>query len=129
MDTQPNGAQAQGEDILQDYGAPEENMFSFKRVAASSGRFRILKDKFMTLDVSSAGSDGSNTNSVGFKGEWFSFQYQPRVPIQVNVVSGNSTPTVAGLETCNIFMLCGAVLNGAATTIQVTAASRCYYVD
>ncbi len=130
MDTQPNGAQAQGEDILQDIGAREENVYSFKRVSDSSQRFRILKDKFFLLQVSAAGTDGTNTNSVGFYGRNFSFQYKPRNPITVNIKSGNSTPTVAGLVTHNIFLLlAGTNTGGGSASLQIDAASRVYYCD
>lgn len=131
MDTQPNGSQAQGEDIFQDIGATGENLYSFQRTAASSGRFRILKDKKGVLQPTNSQTDGTNTASIGFQAHQFSWTYQPRTPIQVNLKSGNSTPTVAGLESCNIFMLCGAWLgqSGTAQQLFVVAASRAYYVD
>lgn len=129
MDTQPNGAQAQGEDIFQDIGEAGENIFSFKRVATTSGRFRVLKDDFLTLDATNSQTDGTNTASVGYADACFTWQYQPKMPIQVNVKSGNATPTVAGLVDCNIFMLVAAVRAGSAIAINVTGASRCYYVD
>lgn len=134
MDTQPNGSQAQGEDIMQDIGAAGENLYSFKRVASSSGRFRILKDVFGVLEPNNSQTDGANTGSIGSATHQFSFQYQPNQPILVNVKSGNATPTVAGLETCNIFML---LVGNRATTagtpaaeaMYIRAASRAYYVD
>jgi hypothetical protein len=66
MDTQPNGAQAQGEDIMQDMGAARGNLFTFKRTSASSGRFRILKDKFFVLHPTNSQTDGANTGSIGY---------------------------------------------------------------
>ncbi len=128
-DEQPNGAQAQGEDIMQDIGEAGENLFSFKRVAASSGRFRILKDQFVTLQSTVAGTDGTNTNSLGFEGELFSFQYQPNNAILVNVKSGSATPTIASTINCNMFLLVAGTRNDSALAITVTAASRAYYVD
>ncbi len=124
MDTQPNGAQAQGEDVMQDIGAAGETIFSYKRVADTSGRFRILKDIFMDLNVSAVGTDGTNTNSVGFLAQSFSFQYQPQVPIQVNIKSGNATPTIGGLSSCNIFLLLNSQVGA-----TIVAASRAYYCD
>ncbi len=128
-DEQPNGAQAQGEDIMQDIGATGENLYSFKRVASTSGRFRVLKDEFVTLQPATAGTDAANTNSLMWSGSQFSFQYQPNVPILVNIKSGNATPTVAGTINCNFFMLVGAVRSAAAIGVIVSAATRCYYVD
>ncbi len=128
-DEQPNGSQAQGEDIMQDIGASGENLYSYKRVAASSGRFRILKDEFSTLQPAVAGTDGASTNSLGWEGGNFSFQYQPNNPILVNVKSGSATPTVASTINCNMFLLIAATRNDSATAVTITAASRAYYVD
>ncbi len=129
MDTQPNGAQAQGEDIMQDMGAAAENIYSYKRVADNSGRFRILKDSFETLQPAVSGTDGTNTNSNSWEGKQFTFQYTPRTPIQVNIKSGNATPTVAGLTSCNIFLLCFGITAGAAQAVNIAAVSRAYYCD
>lgn len=130
MDKQPNGTQAQGEDIMQDTGAAAENAYSFKRVADTSGRFRVLKDEFHVLDTSTAVNNASATTvSVGNNGRQFSFQYRPKKPIEVNIKSGNATPTVAGLINCNIFLLCYGVQSGAAKAINVQAVGRCYYCE
>ena len=48
-DKQPNGAQAQGEDVMQDLGAFGENAFSFMRVADNVGRFEIIKECYLTF--------------------------------------------------------------------------------
>ncbi len=129
MDTQPNGAQAQGEDVLQDLGSGNNNLYSYKRVATSSGRYRILKDLIVMLQPTVAAADGTNTNSEAFESHYFNFQYSPKVPIQVNIKSGNATPTVAGLETCNIFMLLGAQQANSDVSINITGAARAYYCD
>lgn len=130
MDTQPNGAQAQGEDIMQDIGAGAECLFSFKRVAESSGRFRILKDKFITLQPAVAVNNASATTvSTAYNSAVFKLQYQPKEPILVNVKSGNSSPTVAGLGTCNIFMLAYRADPSGAAGVLVRAASRAYFCD
>ncbi len=128
-DEQPNGAQAQGEDIMQDIGAAAENLFSYKRVASTSGRFRILKDNFITLQPAVAATDGASTNSSTAEGATFSFQYQPNAPILVNVKSGSATPTIASTINCNMFLLVAANRAGAAIAIGINAASRAYYVD
>jgi len=129
MDTMPNGAQAQGEDVLQDFGATGENIFAFQRVSAQSGRFRVLKDQVFEADVSAAGTDGASTNSIGFKDPNFSFTYTPKTPITVNVRAGNATPTIAGTVDCNIFVLVGAVRSGAAVGVTVYGCSRAYYCE
>ncbi len=128
-DEQPNGAQAQGEDIMQDIGAAGENLFSYKRVAESSGRFRILKDDFIMLQPATAGTDGTNTNSVATQSAMFSFQYQPNSPILVNIKSGNATPTIGGTINCNMFLLLAGNQGQAAVATFIRGASRAYYVD
>lgn len=124
LDTQPNGAQAQAEDIMQDIGA-NECLYSYKRIASTSSRFRILKDEFLVLQQIGAGTDGASTNSINYETKQFSFQYTPRKPIEVNIKSGNATPTVAGLINCNIFCIWSAV----GGTPNLLGASRCYYMD
>lgn len=131
MDTQPNGAQAQGEDVLADFGTNLENLYAFKNTSSSSGRFRILKDLMgMLVPQTSVNNASAATISTSFRMEPFSFQYVPRTPIQVNIKSGNSTPTVAGLESCNIFMLAYAVDEaGSIRVLTVAGCSRAYYCD
>ncbi len=129
MDTQPNGAQAQGEDILQDLGSGNNNLYSYKRVASSSGRYRILKDIIHMMQPAVTSTDGTNTSSEAFENVFFSFQYVPKVPILVNIKSGNATPTIAGLETCNIFMLLGSQQSNIDVAMNITGAARAYYCD
>jgi len=138
MDTQPIGAggvgaQAQGEDIMQDFGEAPENAFSFQRVAAATGRFRILKDELLVLDPAVASSDGSTVTTVSTSrnAASFSFQYRPKSPLQIQIRNGNATPTVAGVQSHNIFMLAYAynINTQAVLAVTVAAASRCYYAD
>lgn len=129
MDTRPNGTQAQGEDVLQDYGAALENVYSFQRVASQSGRFRILKDKFFTLNPSAAFNDAAATGTVGVNGTTFKFTYQPTIPLVVDIANGQATPAVAGAISHNIFMLCMGVRGASAVAVTVAAASRCYFSE
>ncbi len=129
MDEQPNGAQAQGESIMQDYGAIAENVYSYKSVASNSGRFRILKDEIVNLSPTAAGTDGTNTNSIAMGTHQFSFQYVPNTAKLVNIASGSATPTIASTVDCNVFLLCFGQRGGAAVAVHVSAASRCYYID
>lgn len=127
LDTMPSGAQAQGEDIMQDVGA-SETIFSYKRMADLGSRFRILKDLTGQLDPIVAASDHAalpSTASIAFRSQSFSFQYAPTVPMNVQIKSGNATPTIAGLVTANIFLL----LHTEGTSCVIRASSRCYYAD
>jgi len=137
MDTQPigvagAGGQAQGEDIMQDFGDTPENAYSFQRVAAATGRFRILKDELCVLQPAIAANDAAPTTiSTSRETARFSFQYRPKAPLQIQIRNGNATPTIAGVQSHNIFMLAYAYTNvaGAAVAVTVRGASRCYYVD
>ncbi len=128
MDTQPNGLQAQGEDVLQDVGAGE-TIHSFQRVSATSGRFRVLKDETHILQPCVTTTDGASTGAQMWEGIKFNWMYQPTKPRQVNVKSGSATPTVASLVDTNIFMLLAANRSSAAVLIRINACSRCYYSD
>lgn len=132
MDTQPNGTQAQGEDIMQDIGIYASNAHSFQRVANTGGRFRILKDKWFKCDsATSANNTTAGTISTAYNISRFSYQWVPKIPVEVNVKAGNATPTIAGLSNINIFLLAYAYNpgGGGVQTVNIGAASRCYYVD
>lgn len=123
-DTQPNGSQALGQDIMQDTGDSLENEFSFQRVANSLGRFRILKDEFIEINPAAAVYNGTNASNSFTQGT-FSFQYKPKSPIQCTIKSGNATPTVAGLVDTNIFLL----MYPSSSNLNIYGVSRAYYKD
>lgn len=126
MDTQPNGAQAQGEDTFLDMGTAAQCNYSFLSMGAGSGgRFRILKDKVFRLQPAVAGTDGANTNSVARSGASFQYTYKPKKPLQVILKANSSTPTVASLSNTNIYMLAHAT----GATVSLVGAARCYFQD
>jgi len=131
MDNAPNGLQAQGEDIMQDMGAAGENLYSFTRMTTQASRFRILKDKTYSLPVSAAQQDSlvAATASNGFTAKSFKFQYTPKVPISVNIKTGNSTPTTAAMINCNIFLLAYATVGTSEAAVTISGCSRCYFID
>jgi len=125
LDMQPNGAQAQGEQVFSDMGGASQCTYSFLAMGAGTGgRFRILKDKTYILQPASAGTDGASTNSVTRTGVQFSFSVNWRKALRVILKANSSTPTVASLANCNIFLLAHA--DGACT---IAGVSRCYYTD
>ncbi len=129
MDTQPNGAQAQGETIMQDAG-DSGTMYSFKKMSDQGTRFRLLKDQTGMLQPAVAGTDGAAaadpvTVSQAWESAQFSFQYQPSVPITCNVKSGTATPAIAGVVNCNIFLL----LHTFGNALLIEGAGRAYYTD
>lgn len=131
MDTQANGVQAQGEDVMQDYGAVPENQFSYQRIAGTAvNRFRVLKDETFVLQADVMGDyNATEAQSIAYRDHFFNFMYQPKKPLQISIATGNATPTVAGALSHNIFLLAFSSRGGAATTIRVQAATRCYYCD
>lgn len=125
-DTRPNGLQGQGEDVFTDVGDARQNNYSFLAMGAGqAGRFRILKDFWTVLQPAVAGTDGTNTNSVQNTGSPFSFTWKPRVPYEVLLKANSSTPTVASLSQCNIFLLAHA--SQATPAANIRGAARCYY--
>jgi len=124
QDTRPNGAQAQGEEVFTDMGGASQCNFSFLAMGAGqAGRFRILKDQFITLNPAIAATDGANTNSFSREGCMFSFTWKPKTPPEVLLKANSSTPTVASLSSMNVFLL--AHTDSAAIAIQ--ACTRTYY--
>jgi len=124
LDTRPNGAQAQGEDVFLDMGTASQVNWAFMSMGAGqAGRFRILKDYFVTLQPALAGTDGANTNSVVLQGANFSFTWKPRVPLEVLLKANSNTPTVAALSSCNIFLLAHSTVASTA----IVGCARTYY--
>jgi len=126
MDTQPQGAQANGDDIFTDMGTAAQSHFSFLAMAAGSGgRFQVLKDKLYTLQPGSAGTDGANTNSVSRGMVNFKCNYNWKKPLAVQLKANSATPTVASLSNYNIFVLVHCT-SGVVTT---SGCARAYYTD
>lgn len=128
MDTQPNGAQATGDLVFTDLGGAAQCNYSFIAMGASgNGRFRVLKDKTYFCQPATAGTDGVNTNSLGWTGSTVKMNYRPKKPLAVRIKGNSATPTVASLTDANIFMLCHA--SSTSPAVIFTGAARAYYVD
>lgn len=128
LDTQPQGAQAQGEQILTDMGAANQCHYSFLAMAAGSGgRFRILKDKLFMQQPAVAVTDGANTNSHVRTGINFKFNFNFAKPLAVMLKANSATPNVASLSNYNIFILAHSTNAVPASTIQGCA--RAYFQD
>lgn len=128
MDKQPNGAQAQGENVFTDMGTSFQAHHSFLAVAAGAGgRFQVLKDKFFTLQPAAAGTDGASTNSTVRTGVSFKFNCNFNKPLQVQLKANSAVPTVASLSNYNIFLLAHSIQAGG--TPQIDGCARCYFTD
>lgn len=128
MDTQPQGAQAQGESVFTDMGSAVQCNFSFLAMAAGSGgRFKILKDKIYTHQPAVAGTDGASTVSFVRTGNNFKFNVNFPQGLQVMLKASSATPNIAALSNINIFLLAhSSGTNGAAV---ISGCARAYYQD
>jgi len=125
LDSQPNGTQAQGEDVFLDMGSAFQQQFAFLSMGAGTGgRFRILKDFVVQLDPGTTGTDGANTMSTSNNGALFNFTWKPRVPMEVCLKANSATPIMASLSTANIFLLAHA----SAATVNLNSCARAYYL-
>lgn len=82
QDTQSNGTQAQGEDVFKDPSSTVSAVLSFQNVN-NFGRFKVLKDKFITLNPPSLSGTGANSFDVNGVDRSFKMTYKPKQPINV----------------------------------------------
>jgi len=129
LDKQPNKAQAQGEEVMQDYGTRENNVHSYMNVIGNIGRFEILQDKNYALRVDESFNDSATTGTIGFNGINFKLKWIPRNPVQVSIVSGFAVPSVSQTITHNVFMLCLGVRDAGAAGIKLDGCTRCYFTE
>lgn len=128
MDTMPQGAQAQGESVFTDLGDAVQCNYSYLALGAGTGgRFRILKDVIVRLQPVTAGTDGTNTNSLGFASGFFDMAVSFRRPIEVQTKASGTTPATSQLSNCNIFLL--AHSSSSTPTITLSGAARAAYAD
>jgi len=129
QDTQPNGAQAQGEEVFTDMGTALQCAFSYQAMGAGAGgRFKILKRKTYILAATVAGTDGANTNSIAIGTRPFEFTWQPKRPVTCCIKSSSATPTVATLSDNNFFLLAHG--SGVASyPPTIVGCARAYYAD
>lgn len=129
QDTQPNGAQAQGEEVFTDMGSAMQCAFSYQAMGAGAGgRFKILKRKTYVLPTTAAGTDGTNTNTVNIGTRNFEFTFAPKRPVLCCIKSSSATPTVATISDNNFFLLAKAS-GFAAGNPTIVGCARAYYCD
>ncbi len=109
MDTNCDGAQAQGENIFTDFGTDQVNVHSFLNMGSTAGKFRILKDIRLMLNPAAFVNDhatNSSTNSNVNEGELFHMVWTPKKPLAVTLKGPLSTTAqTSQLQNINIFML------------------------
>lgn len=129
QDTQPNGTQAQPSLLLTDWGSASQINFSFQSVSSGmGGRFRVLYDKTVELNPTASVNNAAGTTvSTIVAGRTFNISKSWKKGLKVIVKSGASTPAIASLGDCNIFLVAHAAATGPSITIRGNA--RAYYVD
>lgn len=108
QDTQTNGAQAQGETVMDTTPAAAEECMSFRNLEYSK-RFRLLFKKTFILRDAVAFTDGANTAST--TGTAVFLNINKRLNIPVEFIS--STPAVADIVDNSIHVYCCASIGNA----------------
>lgn len=93
QDMQTNGAQAQGETIMDDTPAATEECFSFRNLEYTK-RFRVLFKKTYVLRDAMAFSDGANTGATSGTGVLININRMLNVPVEFSASTGAVTDIV-----------------------------------
>lgn len=127
-DTQTNGTQAQGEEIMQAPATAAAALAtsSFQSLA-TLGRFRVLKDKMIIIDNPNITWDGTNLEQQG-QVRNFKFSYQPRVPIKISFNATNTSGGAIADVVDNSFCMY-AICSNAALAPALTYKARAYYKE
>lgn len=127
QDTNPDGAQAQGEQVMTDFGNLP-NVHSFLNTGSTLNKFKILADRRFILNPSVTATDGSNTGSSMIDGKVWSMSHTFKKPLIVTLKGPTTaTPQTSQLQSCNIFLL--AMCNGPASSMKMQVVSRCYFCE
>lgn len=133
QDKQTNGVQAQGEELMAvgdtPTGTPIDTTplaFSAFQNLANLGRFRILKDLILTPRIVTAGTDGTNTNSLCVSDVPFKIVVKFKKPVimKFNDVGTNTVGDIVD----NSFHLI-ALKSGTSFVSNLSYQCRGYYKD
>ncbi len=128
IDTQSNGGQAQGEEVMAPPGAATVPLtFSTFQSTANFGRFRVLKDKIFYPRDLTAMTDGASTASMNAADIPFSMKYSFKKPVEVRY-NGSTTPGVVGDIVDNSFHLLMQKSTALGTHL-ISYQCRTYYKD
>lgn len=131
LDKQPNGAQAQGEQVMQSFGVGPQNAFTFQDVGDTVGRFQVIRDKIMILKpVATDNNSSASTGSIAFEQRMLKLNWKPQVPVKVSIKSNSNTQGVAQTNSHNLFLLVFGITDaGSSVAVNLTGCGRTYYVD
>lgn len=127
MDMQTNGAQAQGETVMQGPGAATGVLtFSTFQNTANFGRFRVLRDKTYKLGIVTAGTDGASTTSQALQTIPFKLTVKFSKPVEVRFNATNAG-TIGDIVDNSFHML--AQKSGSPFVHNISYQARGYYKD
>ncbi len=102
LDTQTNGVQAQGEEVMEIVGG--DNILAFRNLE-NTDRFRILKDKSLRLDRGFQNEGAVNlfaTNSASFQCNFF---IKFKKPLKVRFTIGTTTGVIANVTDNSLHLI------------------------
>lgn len=125
-DCQTNATQAQGEEVMAaPTTASAQNVFSSFQSLASLGRFKILKDKKLSLQNPNSSYDGTNVEVAGLARHFkFDVVFKNPVSISFNAANGG---TIADIVDNSFFVMAMATSTNLAPTISYQA--RAYFKE
>lgn len=127
IDTQTNGVQAQGENLMASPGAATQALtFCTFQNLQNLGRFRVLRDKVIRPTIEVAGTDGANTNSIQSNPVHFKMTVKFKKPIIVRFNATNGG-TVGDIIDNSFHLL--AQKSGSNFTHNISYQCRTYYKD
>lgn len=109
-DTQTNGAQFNGEDVLVDNNAI--SVWSPRNLQYSS-RFKVLRDEMVTLDWTNSHTDGTNTGTIGGQAKPFSWYFKN---LNIPVTCSGTGATVSAITDNSLHIMALADATGATLT-------------
>lgn len=125
MDTQTNGTQMQGENVFGELSTNTNSAVTWFQNPDNFGRFRILKDKFFTLQNPNMVYDGTNIEQAGVARP-FKINITFKTPIVVNFNATNGG-SVADIIDNSFHIICNT--SAAALTPQIYYMCRVAYKE
>jgi len=123
-DKQTNGTQAQGEEIMAGASVAFNQPNSFQSLA-SLGRFKILKDEKLCIDVPNISYDGTNVEQAGGVRNFdFSVVFKKPLEISFNATNGGTISDIVDHSFCLY-----AITHSTSLAPQISYVARAYYKE
>lgn len=105
LDTQTNGAQAQGETIMSETPAADGRSISFRNLEYTN-RFKIIFKRTFVVRDTMCIPDGANTGSTTGTGFYFAVNKRMNIPVEFSASTGNITDIVD--NSIHVYCCCNA---------------------